>query len=71
LFEAAPRIAYTITQANPDPTPGSASDREQLWGWSAGVGGEWAFKDNSSFGLEYRHTDLSSHGYTPVSPTSA
>jgi outer membrane immunogenic protein len=32
------------------------------WGWTAGVGAEWAFNRNWSIAGEYRHTDFGSRG---------
>jgi outer membrane immunogenic protein len=40
----------------------TASDRARMTGWTAGVGGEWMFNRNWSFGIEYRHVDLGSRG---------
>jgi outer membrane immunogenic protein len=54
---------YAIIQPAPPPTPGSASSRRFIPGWTAGVGGEWVIDNARSVALEYRHTDLATGGY--------
>jgi outer membrane immunogenic protein len=55
--------AYATVQPAPVPTPLTASDTEQMYGWTAGIGAEWAWSRNWSFGAEYRHVDLGHHGF--------
>jgi outer membrane immunogenic protein len=36
---------------------------QNLAGWTAGVGGEWAVNKSASVAAEYRHSDFGSHSY--------
>jgi len=50
--------AYAIVQPAPVPTPGAASDSGLAVGWTAGIGAEWAYRPDLTFGAEYRHTEF-------------
>lgn len=55
---------YSIVEpAGFGPFPGTASGSNVLVGWTAGVGGEWAFNKKWSAALEYRHSDLGTGNY--------
>jgi len=45
------------------PAPLTAFDSARQTGWTLGVGGEWAFANTASVGIEYRHVDLGSHTF--------
>jgi opacity protein-like surface antigen len=36
----------------------TATDRRELWGWTAGFGGEFSVSRNLTLGLEFRHDDI-------------
>jgi outer membrane immunogenic protein len=57
------RTAYAEVQPAPAPAPLAASDTEQMFGWTVGIGAEWAWSRDLTFGAEYRHVDLGGHGF--------
>lgn len=45
-----------------------ASENKTVWGWTAGVGVEWAFASNWSAKLEYLHADFGNPTFFDVPP---
>lgn len=48
------------------PAPDSGSVDKTKFGWTLGAGIDWAFAQNWSAGLEYRHMDFGSVNFTPT-----
>ena len=42
----------------------TATDRRNLWGWTAGVGGEFSVSRNLTVALEYRHAEIGHETFT-------
>jgi outer membrane immunogenic protein len=70
-----PRIGYAFDRLMPYVKGGAAfgdvkidtgfgSDTNVLWGWTAGLGVEYAFTDNLSVRAEYNYTDLGRDTFT-------